>query len=152
MTKYWVFNPCFIDNFLKWHNICHRGNFTVYRTVVSTLGITKYIRHQNIIKERETDHVIGHWRYLGTVQCKVPRFTISMKLNFYLHKLWVWNKTVSSQFCIFAHILLHVKFVNILKYSNKKTVLHFNTKRKLTLEFKQWIDWRSTATPAFIKH
>ena len=37
-----------------------QGNFTVYRTVVSTLGITKYIRHQNIIKERETDHVIGH--------------------------------------------------------------------------------------------
>ena len=25
------------------------GNFTVYRTVVSTLGITKYIRHQNIL-------------------------------------------------------------------------------------------------------
>ena len=37
-----------------------KGNFTVYRTVVSTPGITKYIRHQNIIKERETDHVIAH--------------------------------------------------------------------------------------------
>ena len=33
------------------------------------------------------------------------------------------KKTVSSQFCIFAHILLHVKSVNVLKYSNKNTVL-----------------------------
>ena len=50
----------------------YKGNFTVYRTVASTLGIRTDIRHQNITKERETDHVIAHWRYLGTVKCKVP--------------------------------------------------------------------------------
>ena len=83
----------------------------------------------------------------------IRRLEIFMKLNFYLHKIWVWNKTVSSQFFIFAHILLHVKFVNILKYSNKKTVLHSKNINLLwNLNNKQWLDWRSTATPAFIKH
>ena len=56
-TKVWILNG-------KFYSLPYRSQYSRNYEI--------HTPSKHIIKERETDHVIAHWRCLGTVKCKVP--------------------------------------------------------------------------------
>ena len=73
------------------------------------------------MKERETDHVIGHWRYLGTVKCKVPQLMILHVIEVY--NTLNFNKGYSLNNCHLKNqikiIFIYCIWLNIALYSKE---------------------------------